>query len=237
MPGLDERREDIPELAAHFVKQAVRKYLGAEFTTEALPEILPEAMDVLKEYEWPGNVRQLENVIGGTVDRAWKKIAIAIKEGCKRVIRARHVLWALGAEDLDDASADELAVARGDLSGSGNPEVRKNGNPEVRKSGSDGIRKPGSPEAKLHEVDQGITSSGALTASEATAAGIPAEDRYWLVCELVYRGRLGSPEVASERGVTERTARTWLSALVEAGIAMRVGRGPSTRYVPASASA
>lgn len=56
IPALRERKEDVPLLVTHFVK---------EFNTheKRSVEILPEAMNALVVYEWPGNVRELENVI------------------------------------------------------------------------------------------------------------------------------------------------------------------------------
>jgi len=57
LPPLRERREDISALADHFLaKVAVR--LRREFTG-----IAAESMDRLIEYSWPGNIRELENVI------------------------------------------------------------------------------------------------------------------------------------------------------------------------------
>ncbi len=55
VPALRERREDVPLLVQYFLN----KY-AAEGTT---PEVSPEALAVLSAYDWPGNVRQLENVI------------------------------------------------------------------------------------------------------------------------------------------------------------------------------
>ena len=57
LPPLRERREDIPLLLAHFVEN-----IAAE---GSLPRksISPEALDFLSGYEWPGNIRQLENVV------------------------------------------------------------------------------------------------------------------------------------------------------------------------------
>ena len=57
MPALRDRREDIPELARHFMQRAAE--------SSGLPprEIAFDAMAVLQSCEWPGNVRQLQNVI------------------------------------------------------------------------------------------------------------------------------------------------------------------------------
>ena len=58
MPPLRERREDLPEMIAHFLKQAREKY------PQAIPERLsPETMDHLVDYSWPGNVRELSHVM------------------------------------------------------------------------------------------------------------------------------------------------------------------------------
>jgi DNA-binding NtrC family response regulator len=57
VPALRERPEDLPELAASFVKTYAAKH-GRE-----VQQLAPEAMSLLKEYEFPGNVRELANVI------------------------------------------------------------------------------------------------------------------------------------------------------------------------------
>ncbi|MEO1251006.1 MAG: sigma-54 dependent transcriptional regulator [Pseudomonadota bacterium] len=60
-PGLDERREDIPALSAYFVDRIAR--------ASGLPKrsFSAEAMAALQTYHWPGNVRQLRNVIERTL--------------------------------------------------------------------------------------------------------------------------------------------------------------------------
>jgi len=67
MPPLRNIREDIPVLIRHFIEKHNRS--GA--TT--VPDVHPEAMAVMMGYRWPGNVRQLENV----VERAF---ALGIKD-------------------------------------------------------------------------------------------------------------------------------------------------------------
>jgi chemotaxis protein methyltransferase CheR len=57
LPSLRERKEDIPILITHLVKQLSQK-LGK--TIEAIPH---ETMAKLRNYPWPGNVRELRNVI------------------------------------------------------------------------------------------------------------------------------------------------------------------------------
>lgn len=56
LPSLKQRREDIPLLARHFLKQQSGKRRRAESFT-------PEAMELLITNDWPGNIRQLLNVV------------------------------------------------------------------------------------------------------------------------------------------------------------------------------
>ncbi|HLW79346.1 MAG TPA: helix-turn-helix domain-containing protein, partial [Terriglobia bacterium] len=53
-PPLRERREDIKELALHFMRKA------ALAAGRDVKDITPDALEVLETYDWPGNVRQLE---------------------------------------------------------------------------------------------------------------------------------------------------------------------------------
>lgn len=57
MPPLAERREDIPDLIRFFIQRHAR-----ELAVDT-PSIQPEAITLLQEEPWPGNVRQLENVV------------------------------------------------------------------------------------------------------------------------------------------------------------------------------
>jgi DNA-binding NtrC family response regulator len=57
LPPLRSRREDIPLLAAHFLK-----FYAVENGTEDR-SLSPEAMRIIMDYEWPGNVRELENAM------------------------------------------------------------------------------------------------------------------------------------------------------------------------------
>jgi formate hydrogenlyase transcriptional activator len=57
VPPLRERQEDIPLLVRHFVKQYARRM------NKAIETIPSEAMNVLVRYHWPGNIRELQNLM------------------------------------------------------------------------------------------------------------------------------------------------------------------------------
>lgn len=57
LPPLRERKEDIPPLVEHFLKEASLK------VKKEIKGISKDALEVLMEYNWPGNVRELENCI------------------------------------------------------------------------------------------------------------------------------------------------------------------------------
>jgi len=57
LPALAERREDIPLLASHFLVDVAERYGRPRLA------LSPEAMELLVAAQWPGNVRQLLNVI------------------------------------------------------------------------------------------------------------------------------------------------------------------------------
>lgn len=57
VPPLRERRDDIPALVRHFMKTHVDEQ-GLR-----MKEVSPEAMAVFQQYEWPGNIRELRNLI------------------------------------------------------------------------------------------------------------------------------------------------------------------------------
>src|SRR5262249_46008273 len=57
LPPLRERRDDIPTLARHFTQQCARR-MGRRI--EAIPAAV---LDALVRYPWPGNIREMQNVI------------------------------------------------------------------------------------------------------------------------------------------------------------------------------
>ena len=61
LPALRERREDIPALVTHFVKLFSRR-MGKQ--VDSIP---PETMTAFQSYSWPGNIRELQNLVERSV--------------------------------------------------------------------------------------------------------------------------------------------------------------------------
>ena len=64
LPPLRERGDDLPMLVSHYVRRFGRE-LGREVV-----DIAPAAMDRLRDYPWPGNIRELQNVLRQALLRA-----------------------------------------------------------------------------------------------------------------------------------------------------------------------
>jgi two-component system, NtrC family, response regulator len=57
LPSLCQRKEDIKELAENFIKKAAGK------ENKSIPQLTKEALDLLKQHDWKGNIRELKNVM------------------------------------------------------------------------------------------------------------------------------------------------------------------------------
>ena len=68
LPPLRERTDDIPLLANHFTSSYARRFGKSGCA------LLPETLEILQRFHWPGNIRELENVIQSAVLLADKEI-------------------------------------------------------------------------------------------------------------------------------------------------------------------
>jgi formate hydrogenlyase transcriptional activator len=75
IPPLRERPEDIPLLVRHFVREFSRRM------NKTIEAISPETMDALARYSWPGNIRELQNVIERSVV-VYQKGGFVVKKCC-----------------------------------------------------------------------------------------------------------------------------------------------------------
>ncbi len=91
IPPLCERKEDIPDIAQFFLQSKLR--------SKTKKTINPAAMDLLMRYDWPGNIRELENVIeraailsrGTVIDPADLSLGTFISGGKRAERNCRHL--------------------------------------------------------------------------------------------------------------------------------------------------
>jgi transcriptional regulator with PAS, ATPase and Fis domain len=103
MPALRERREDIPRLAGHFLARIAAR------DGRRAPSLSRDAVKALLDYPFPGNVRELENLLEG---------AVALVSG--DTIEAADLQFGIARED-----ADELRVTSVDLRNVENAHIRR----------------------------------------------------------------------------------------------------------------
>jgi len=115
VPALRERQEDIPLLVHHFVREFSRHM------NKSVDAISAETMESLTQYSWPGNIRELQNVIERSVV-LHQKGALTVKKGC-RAQSVRNIEPAAPRSFRRSASEDRemidaaLAEAQGRVSG------------------------------------------------------------------------------------------------------------------------
>jgi two-component system response regulator PilR (NtrC family) len=95
LPPLRERRDDVPLLAEHFVSR-FREQMG-----KAVNGISGEAMRFLEAYHWPGNIRELENVIERAV--ALEPTPVILPDSLPPVVRGLSTRVAPQAFELPEA--------------------------------------------------------------------------------------------------------------------------------------
>jgi formate hydrogenlyase transcriptional activator len=121
VPPLRERQEDIPLLVRHFVQQFARRM------SKAVDTIPSETMNALIHYHWPGNIRELQNLVERAVILSAGPIlkvplndlqvqpapASARKTGTLEDAERRHILEALDAADWVISGPNGAAVSLG----------------------------------------------------------------------------------------------------------------------------
>ena len=120
LPPLKERREDIPQLVGYFIT----KY--AEIIGKAIHSMAPDALHILQNYHFPGNIRELENIIERAVIMADSRtisvndLAVSLttpkafsKKGTLDEIQKKAILEALLRWDGNRTkAAEELGITR-----------------------------------------------------------------------------------------------------------------------------
>jgi DNA-binding NtrC family response regulator len=95
LPPLRQRLEDLPVLAWHFLRRAEAK------VNKRVETITPDALELLKRYDWPGNLRELENVI--------ERAVVLARDA---IIEAGHLPLHLQDVPMGNTLGDGLLTAR-----------------------------------------------------------------------------------------------------------------------------
>jgi formate hydrogenlyase transcriptional activator len=98
LPPLRSRREDIPALVEHFVE------IYAHRMDKQIEHIPPETMSALASYQWPGNIRELQNFIERSVILTSGSILCPPLAGLKSAVEVES----LGAITLEDAEREHI---------------------------------------------------------------------------------------------------------------------------------
>ncbi|MBU1249054.1 MAG: nif-specific transcriptional activator NifA [Proteobacteria bacterium] len=92
VPSVRERKEDIPGLLSHFLNKMANEY-GRQLYFS------PESMDALGRYNWPGNVREMENLI--------ERLVIMAEDDR---VEEKHIRIHLSREGLQEACVPKMAA-------------------------------------------------------------------------------------------------------------------------------
>ncbi|MBN1478941.1 sigma-54-dependent Fis family transcriptional regulator [candidate division KSB1 bacterium] len=103
IPPLKARKEDIPVLAYHFLK----KYRNVGLVE--VEKISPDALFILQEYDWPGNVRQLQNAIESAIAVATREV-IRPEDLPEPIRPSQKRVFLDAAEDADFKAAKDRVV-------------------------------------------------------------------------------------------------------------------------------
>jgi formate hydrogenlyase transcriptional activator len=109
IPPLRERVEDIPALALHFARQCSRR-MGRE-----VPSIPGRVMDALKRWGWPGNIRELQNVIERAVILSGSSLVLPPQDAQPTVRRVGSI--AKPATTFNQAEREAIVRALRDSGG------------------------------------------------------------------------------------------------------------------------
>ncbi len=112
LPPLRDRREDIPDLVRHFLAR-----FAAEEGRSHISTVAPEAVAMLQAYDWPGNIRQLENAVFRAVvlcegdhlvadDFPQVQASVGMAPGNAAAAPAAHPQARVTSSDLPEEAAD-----------------------------------------------------------------------------------------------------------------------------------
>jgi len=232
-PPLRHRKEDIPALASHCIRDAAAA-LGRQ---EA--RLSQGALDLMYTYDWPGNVREFKNCLTR---------ALAFVED--DLILAQHIILEhdpgrphakLSSSRFPDASRQQGQQAGPDGMSGGAFDAQ----PHHKASSSSQGSAPKRPETGMPQEHRGMSAPTAAypTAPSSSSVTPPSLDnlneRQLRALHFARKqGRISRPQFEEVAGVdvSARTLQNDLRELVERGIFRRIGAGPATYYEPSDHS-
>lgn len=197
IPPLRERREDIPVLVEYFARQ--RRTEGAGGGSQPT-RFSPEAMQLMQEYDWPGNIRELANAVAQAAALSENRV-IYSRHLPPKITRRKQLTYAeaarknLQAEEVESRpnftieTADQPTRSAAEkLPGEGSGEIS-----EGIDSGVSGSRAPGLIEERVQPGGPGIAEAsegGQRAGSYQRALGL--WDQAW---QNSFRALLASPDL------------------------------------------
>ena len=103
LPPLRDRREDIPPLAEHFLRQHSERY------RRGIMGFTPQAIDALRQHSWPGNVRELDHVIERAVLMSSSSVVTAFDLALQSTPDAR---LSTSLEEMSLEDAERLLIKK-----------------------------------------------------------------------------------------------------------------------------
>ena len=110
LPPLRERRDDIPLLARHFIDVHARRY------RKALTGFEPAAMQVLMEYAWPGNIRELDHATERAVLMSRRSTIEVADLGLRAAAEAPGAIEEMSLEEVEALLIRKAMARHGNIS-------------------------------------------------------------------------------------------------------------------------
>lgn len=112
VPSLNERREDIPDLAVHFLGQLYRIYHMADEAIDQVPSISSEAQKLLAQHDYTGNIRELRSILLRAL--LFRQGPVISGDDLRRALSNRQQSTAFKKSDQDPLRRIQAALQSGE---------------------------------------------------------------------------------------------------------------------------
>lgn len=115
VPSLNERREDIPDLAVHFLGQLYRIYRPADAPADTVPTISRQGQELLVRHDYTGNVRELRSILLRAL--FFSRSRVISDDDMRKALAAGERILPVAEAAVDPVQAiqEALAAGRGDF--------------------------------------------------------------------------------------------------------------------------